>query len=601
MMKGGLASIFSFFTLFLAHANDHFSGIASPKWDQVYDYIIVGAGSAGAVLANRLSEDPNVKVLLLEAGGSETPISDVPLLAGFLQQSSLDWSYKTVPQEHCCSALEERRVTWARGKVLGGSSVLNYMLYVRGNRRDYDQWEREEGATGWNWNQVLPYFLKAEGMSDERFANSRYHSTKGPLTVSYLDSSAAQPATLAFLEAGKYIGYQIGDYNGQTQSVFSLPQTTIRDGFRCSTSKAYLRPMKERKNLHVVTFAFATRLLFQDDDEKVVHGVEFIKDKLKHHVYAKREVILSAGALNSPKLLMLSGIGPAKHLNELGIPLLADLPVGENLQDHIYPDMVFNVNEGASQKITKWPIVKELFEFIFLHKGKLAQGGGVEAFGFIKTKLVNQTDDYPDFQIHLFPNSIADLSLPLKRTQKVTDEFFNAVFEPYKSTDQFSMLLTLLRPKSRGVIRLNSKDPQDEPFMDPRYLSHQDDVVSMVEAMKIAIQLGNTPPLKKVGASLLPTKYPHCQNYKIYSDDYLECMARSYIGTLWHFSGTCRMGREHDPRTVVDPRLRVKGIRGLRVVDASIMPTVTSGNTNAPVIMIAEKASDMIKEDYKKV
>lgn len=596
---GTSASILSYFILLLAHVSGHLAVASAKRWHQTHDYIVVGAGSAGAVVANRLSEDQHVRVLLLEAGGNETPLSEVPIMAGGLQQSPLDWAYRTVPQKHCCSALEERRMTWARGKVLGGTSAINYMLYVRGNQRDYDRWAHEEGAEGWSWYDVLPYFLRAENMSDQQLGANFYHSTKGLQTVSCVDHSCIRPASAAFIEAGKQLGYRTGDYNGATQALFALPQTTIRNGLRCSTNKAYLRPAKSRRNLEVVTNAHATRILLRSDSGMpVAHGVEFVKDGLTSQAFAGREIIVSAGALNSPQLLMLSGIGPAEHLRELGIPVLADLPVGNNLQDHAYPALVFTVDKGQSPRVMNCESgVADLLQFIIARKGPIAQGGGVEAFGFIKTEHVNQSDDYPDFQIHLFPNSPADLSLPLKRTQGITDSFYNCVFAPHKSEEQFSMLITLLRPESRGTVRLASTDPYEPPIFDPNYLSAKEDLDSMVAAMKVGIELGETEPMRKIGAKLLPTKYPECREHELYSDDYLACMARSYLGTLWHMAGTCRMGRQDDPRAVVDPRLRVKGVRGLRVVDVSIMPTVVSGNTNAPAIMIGEKASDMIKED----
>jgi len=304
----------------------------------------VGAGSAGAVIANRLSENPHWKILLLEAGGSESILSDIPLAAATLQMTPIDWAYQTEPQEASCFGLINRRSRWPRGRVLGGTSVLNYMLYVRGNARDYDKWAHL-GNYGWSWDEVLPYFIKSEDNLDSSIAYNGYHGIGGYLTVDsppYISDIAK-----AFTEAGKYLGYPNVDINGPIQAGFTIPQGTVRKGARCSTSKAFLRPVRKRFNLHVLTFAYVTKILFNEYKRAI--GVQFDRFSLTHVVYARREIIVSGGAVNSPQLLMLSGIGPAHHLQSLGIPVIADLPVGENLQDHVYPGGVhFVINSKNS-------------------------------------------------------------------------------------------------------------------------------------------------------------------------------------------------------------------------------------------------------------
>ncbi|CAA3006459.1 glucose dehydrogenase [FAD, quinone]-like [Olea europaea subsp. europaea] len=578
-------------TLLWIRSADHSVSISRNDWENEYDYIIVGGGSAGAVMANRLSEDADKKVLLLEAGGSENILSDVPLAAATLQMTPIDWAYQTEPQEASCFGLVNRRSRWPRGRVLGGSSVLNYMLYIRGNKRDYNRWAAE-GADGWSWPEVFPYFLKSEDNQDEHIASNGYHRTGGYLTVS--STPDPTPIAVAFPEAGKQLGYPNVDLNGPLQTGFAIPQGTIRRGSRCSTSKAFLQPARSRPNLHVVTFAYVTRILFNEHRRAV--GVQFERFALQHVVYARKEIILSGGSINSPQLLMLSGIGPAQHLASLGIPVIADLPVGDNLQDHIYPAVPFKVDRKVSIVQRRVVTLPNLISYLSLGRGPLTAFGGVEGLGFIKTKYANASDDWPDFQIHMLTGSlVSDDGQTFRRVQGVTKELYEQVYVPYQSYDTFSMYPVMLRPKSRGHVRLRSSSPNDPPLIDPRYLTHPDDIHSMVEAMKISIAVGLAPAYREFGTELFGTSFPGCEIYELYSDPYLACVARVYTSTIYHPVGTCRMGAYDDPRTVVDPQLRVKGVHGLRVVDASIIPTHISGNTNAPAIMIAEKAADMIK------
>lgn len=573
-------------------ARDTVLPLTTDRWKTEYDYIIVGAGSSGAVIANRLSEDPNVTVLLLEAGGNENQMTDVPLVAASLQQTPVDWSYQTEPQEAACFGLLGRRSRWPRGRVLGGSSVLNYMLYVRGNKRDYDNWERL-GAEGWSWTEVFPYFLKSEDNRDPSLIESGYHSTGGYLTVS--TPPYATPLTKGYIDAGLTLGYPNIDINGPRQTGWMIPQGTIRRGARCSTAKAFLNPARGRSNLDIVIFAYATKIHF--DKFKRARTVEFDRMKNTHFVHARKEIIVSAGAINSPQLLMLSGIGPRHHLEKLGIPVIADLPVGYNLQDHIYPGgLHVLINEPHSVVQPRIVNLMDINQFILFGRGPFTILGGVETLGFINTKYANKSDDWPDVEIHFVSGSPAsDGGQTFQRVMGVAEDLWEKYYKPYVFQDTFSINPVLLRPKSKGFIKLRSPNPYEPPIIDPKYLTDPHDILTMVDSMKICISVVKTAAIQKYEGKLFETSLPGCDQYPRWSDPFLACLARTYTATLYHPVGTCKMGGIWDPTTVVDPQLRVKGVHGLRVADASIMPEIVSGNTNAPCIMIGEKAADIIK------
>lgn len=565
-----------------------------------YDFIIVGGGSAGAVVASRLSENPAWKVLLLEAGTDESSASDVPVFANFLQQGSFDWQYRLEPQPgRACLGLEDGRCNWPRGKVLGGSSVLNYMLYVRGNKGDYDGWEKL-GNPGWGYESVLPYFRKSEDNKNPYLAkDTRHHGTGGYLTVQ--EPPWKTPVAVSFVEAGVELGYENRDCNGERQTGFMLPQATMRRGTRCSTAKAFLRPAGERHNLDILLESHVMKVII-DPHSRKTKGVQFMRKGKVFSTYARKEVVLCGGTINTPQILMLSGIGPAQHLSSLGVPVLANLAVGHNLMDHYG---TFALVGTLEQKVTLnadrlLPLaLPAILEYINNDAGPLTLLGGVEGLAWINTKYANRSADRPDIQLHFSPGHLASESGTVQAIHGVTDRMYNTLYSPLEGRDIFSFLVLLTRPKSKGHIKLASRNPFEKPIIQAGYFTEPEDIKVLVEGMKFCLRLVKTQAFKKYGGKIWSgRKMPGCEQYKLWSDNYLACIARQYTNTGYHHVGTAKMGPAADSEAVVDHRLRVHSIKGLRVVDASIMPTVPSGNTNAPAIMVGEKGSDLIKQDW---
>ncbi|XP_052807469.1 alcohol dehydrogenase [acceptor]-like [Mya arenaria] len=550
--------------------------------NSTYDYIIVGGGSAGCVLAARLSEDTETRVLLIEAGGEETENANIsiPVQALAVWKTQWDWGYSTTPQKNSGFAQigGENRHFWPRGKVLGGSNNLNLMNYVRGSRHDFDEW-MELGCEGWGYQDVLPYFLKSEDMQIDDLKNSKYHRAGGPLAVM---KDTEFPIWKRFVDAGKELGYSEVDFNGEEQIGFAASQINVRDGSRASTVSAFLRPAMSRDNLHVVVNAHVTKIIIES---KVARGVYFVKDNKKHAVYADREVILSAGAIGSPQILMLSGVGPQTHLENLNIPVIMDLPVGQNMEDHVYSFIPGIMSSPEGLTGPRAASLSSVSQYLLFGSGPLSSTGLVGT-AFLKSSKCKTK--YPDSQFHLFA------SLPIKELAHYSVKQKNGLF-PNEWTDGFALLTILLHPASKGTIMLKSNDPFDYPAIDPNYFEKDEDMQQMIELMKKALEVLKTKPFTDIGSHFNRLNVPVCNHTKYLSDEHLKCFIRHFAVTLYHPTSTCRMGSRDDPNSVVDPQLRVKGIRNLRVVDASVMPHVTSGNTNAPTIMIAEKAADMIR------
>lgn len=561
-----------------------------------YDFIIIGAGSAGAVVANRLTEISKWRVLLLEAGPDENEISDVPSLAAYLQLSKLDWQYKTEPSKSSCLGMKNNRCNWPRGKVLGGSSVLNYMLYVRGNRNDYDHWEAL-GNPGWGYKEVLKYFKKSEDNRNPYLAKNKYHGRGGYLTVQ--ESPWRSPLVAAFVEAGTEIGYENRDVNGEKQAGFMMAQGTIRRGSRCSTAKAFLRPIRLRKNFHLSMNSHVTKLDIDPSTMRASH-VEFMKNGKIFKVKAKREIILAAGAINTPQIMMLSGIGPKAHLEEKGIKVLKDLPVGQNMQDHVgVGGLSFLVDKPVAIVQDRFNPTSITYQYVLRERGPMTTLGGVEGLAFVNTKYANKTVDWPDIQFHMAPASLSsDNGARVKQVLGLKESLYKDVFQPIANKDAWTIMPLLLRPRSRGWVKLRSSNPFHYPLMDPQYFSDPFDAKTIIEGAKIALKVAEAKVFKQFGSRLWRKPLPNCKQFEFLSDEYLDCHARTISMTIYHPCGTTKMGPAWDSEAVVDPRLRVYGIRGLRVIDASVMPTISSGNTNAPVIMIGEKGADLIKEDW---
>lgn len=525
-----------------------------------FDFIIIGAGSAGCVLADRLSADGKNQVLLLEFGGSDRSIFiQMPAALAYpMHSKKYNWGYESEPEP----ALNGRRLSCPRGKGLGGSSSINGLVYVRGNPMDFERWQDEHGAKGWGYAQVLPYFKRAEGRQE---GGDAYRGGDGPLSTAY--GTLKNPLHHAWLEAAQQAGYALTeDYNGFRQEGFGRMDMTVRDGTRCSAAKAYLYPARKRPNLHIVQHALATRILF--DGTRAI-GIAYERGGKTYEAKANREVILSGGPINSVQLLKLSGIGPAAELRQHGIAVVADRPgVGANLQDHLefYFQMACTKPVSLYGQANLLGKARAGAEWLFFRRG-IGATNHFESCGFIRSRA---GIPYPDIQYHFFP-----MAINYDGSSLATEHGFQAHVGP-------------MRSKSRGSVTLRSADPRDAPKIFFNYMSHPDDWEEMRACVRLTREIFQQPAFAPWrGREIQP-------GADCVTDEQIDAFIAEHVESALHPSCTCKMGAIDDPMAVVDPELRVLGVTGLRIVDSSVMPSITTGNLNAPTIMIGEKAADHI-------
>ena len=576
--------------------------------NEEFDFIIVGAGSAGSTVTGRLAED-GYKVLLVEAGGEPHYFMQIPSCAAAFfapcQDDHYCWPHFNAPQKHCCKGYPNRQPKATSGKGLGGGSQLNFMNYVRGNGRDYDEWE-SLGNPGWSYKDVLPYFKKAERYHNP-FNSSEpidmdFHGTSGRLSV--MTTGDMPPFSHLIGKAGEEMGFVTGDHHGgkQNEQVVFRSHTNQKSGFRADTFSSFISDpgLLEKGNLKVITNAHVTRLLISDESDVQVKGVEISRFGRTSQYFSTKEVILSAGAAGSPKIMLLSGLGPKQHLQDLGLKVFKDIPgVGENLQDHVTSFYnVFSKNKDLFPSLWQALNPFEALRYYFTgHGGPFGDSGIGYGVFFDSGQTKDDKFNRRDMQLHNLPISWNfDYGLGAHQLMGLKKEYIEALFKGHEHDPAGMLFPTLLRPKSRGTVKLRSINPFDPPLINSNFLNHPNDIKVLVAAMHVANRFTKTKAFKDNGIAHLPD--PFCKKHKLHSDEYYECIISYNAAGMWHTSGTCAMGPKLDPMAVVDSSLKVHGIKGLRVVDTSIMPRIVGGNPNAPVIMIAEKAADMIKDDW---
>lgn len=558
-----------------------------------YDFLVVGAGSAGSVVANRLSEIPSWRVLLIEAGPDPPVESNIPALWPSLMGSKYDWNYKFEVDHRSCQSMKNKQCFCPRGKLLGGCSSINALAYVRGNRKDYDTWATL-GNVGWRNNNVSHYFEKLERCDEPQF-NYHSHGHDGYVDVqsgpseSYFKNSVIRSM---IRKAALELGYEsFNDHVPDMKSgVYDFP-FTMKNGIRVNAASAYLIPVKDRKNLVVMKESQVTKLLI--NEKKRVYGVKVFSMGKYKDVFSKKEVIVCAGAINSPQLLMLSGIGPRNHLHSLGIKVVKNLKVGYNLQDHV---LLRNIFLKLNLSVEHFNKTADPFYYY------LTRHNNIFAIPILNTKLLADTrhhkvNDYPDVSLAFMqlPPQTSVLS-PVTKLHTFNEETTKAIADANRNSYMLNIIPVLLRPKSRGRVSLKNTDPFSAPRIVSGYFTKSEDIRSLIRGVKLALEIMKTKAFENSYSYFVPVK--ECDDLPKNSEKYYACYIRHFGDTQYHLSGSCKMGPKHDLEAVVDPTLKVYGVGGVRVADASIMPLIVSGNINIPTIMIGEKAADMIKTDW---